>query len=383
MKIWINIPSADAIRLALPRAGATAIEVDLATLTTEERLLLIEHTRTIGNGNTGPSVDRAFCVAGADQDAHRALHGVSINYDGTRSSNWNGHLVTPTTLDQAGLLASLREREQQLSVDLAEHGARAAQIAAEKAAREESERLEYVATAAQIRVALLALPVASQAGLRDCERLRLDHDGAVHSNNYSDRNCIRWTDVCTADEIAMLDIERARMLAEQQVERERRASEQAAAKETVKTLLVTHHGTDSQRQRLAEGLLPEHEVTTLLRCVALDPVKASLYVKLQPSDVEHDDDCGDNVDPKFSGTVEDVDDGLSTSEYAALVTLRAKVEDALPGLRDALPNAAVTQTLRQHRCWCDCEDSAAICRRGLLVTVTWHGLEASREYGLA
>jgi hypothetical protein len=145
--------------------------------------------------------------------------------------------------------------------------------------------------------------------------------------------------------------------------------------------LVARHGTESQRQRLAEGLLPPEEVSELLADVAFRGLAGEpAYAKIQRAEVTHADDCdcGQDIYDSYRGPA----DAVSAEVFARVLELRAKLEASLPGLRDALPGAEVAQTIQVHRLWCEGEDCGSVERFGLLVAVSWRGAKVLREFSL-
>jgi hypothetical protein len=145
-----------------------------------------------------------------------------------------------------------------------------------------------------------------------------------------------------------------------------------------KTELVTRHGNESHRARHAEGLLSESEILGILRQTALGPVVEPLYERMDSMEIEHDGNCMDTT--SVNCTIEP----LATCDaetFIRITTIRARLAELGPGMRDALPGVETAVTLREHVCRCvQCDEAAARC--GALVTVRWRGMEVSREYAL-
>lgn len=161
--------------------------------------------------------------------------------------------------------------------------------------------------------------------------------------------------------------EQARIAAEEEAAVDR----QAAISELVRT-----HGTTSQVARLTEGLLPEGEITTLLRDVALGSIQAPRYQK-----IDLDGDCDEGDGHASRASVSEASGAMDAERYGRLCAIRSAIEGA--GIAETLPGATVETTRRLHHVWCGNEDcDAEVFREGLLVTVTWRGLSASREYAL-
>lgn len=167
-------------------------------------------------------------------------------------------------------------------------------------------------------------------------------------------------------------------LATRQAEAKRRAAAEEAQRKLDSArfteacaALVREFGTDDQRGRLDDDLLPDEELLKIVRDhVFTDLTTFPRYEKLTSKDVEHEfdgeylDECGGEVD--FSaGTVE---------------SLVAETWRNLKAIQAAAPEGA-TVTPRYHAAMCD-RCGAETERFSALVSVEWHGRQFSREYAI-
>lgn len=128
---------------------------------------------------------------------------------------------------------------------------------------------------------------------------------------------------------------------------------------------VKEHGTDSQKDRLKEGVLPDDEVLKDIRDDLFgDLAEFDRYARLKAEDVCACD-CVDNVDFVTDNIVE-----LSADQY-----------DQFSVIRSNAPDSAKVEAKRHHgscpNCTCD-----QVTRYSALVTVEWNGYTLSREYAL-
>ena len=176
-----------------------------------------------------------------------------------------------------------------------------------------------------------------------------------------------------AEEWAAKKAESAREEAEREAEEARKKAEKKAAAERRTAQLsawIAEHGTDNQRGRLAEGVLPETEIVDAIREQVFAPLAGEpRYVKLTAVDVRAECTSEDEIDPHevaFNVTPKET---LTAAEY-----------DRLIDLRKLMPGAEIT--VRSHNGWCkesNCE--ADIYRTSYRVKITLGELELSREYG--
>lgn len=155
-------------------------------------------------------------------------------------------------------------------------------------------------------------------------------------------------------------------------ERARRAAAQKAEQQRQLQSWIADHGTESQRERFAESVLPEDELKQALRdhlFATLDEIPR--YERLTKSDVYaacHDDDVcieGNPCEFRAADTSE-----LSEAEYEALKCVRA------------LAPQGATVIARIHSGGFETESEWRIHRLAALVTVEFCGYTLSREYSL-
>jgi len=127
---------------------------------------------------------------------------------------------------------------------------------------------------------------------------------------------------------------------------------------------VADHGTLSQQERLAAGLLDEAEVLDGIREQTFAPVSLPLYRKLVTEDVDHNEECG-HYDVDYAS---DEAKDATEAEFDTLKVIRA-----------ALP--AATVTLRRHTATCNTCDRTAT-RAGILAVVTVGEFDLRREFGV-
>jgi hypothetical protein len=129
---------------------------------------------------------------------------------------------------------------------------------------------------------------------------------------------------------------------------------------------VAKHGTENQRARALEGLLPEDEIIDAIRAVAYAPLDAlPRYEKIKRTDFCECD--GEYQTPNVDFDVEDADD-VSADEYDQICKIRA-----------LMPRAAVT--LRRHSGGCEtCKNEMTLA--GIMVRLTVGEFSLSREYAV-
>lgn len=133
---------------------------------------------------------------------------------------------------------------------------------------------------------------------------------------------------------------------------------------------IREHGTESQRARWAEHLLPEEEIRDVVRAWAFAPIDRPRWrnSNLERGALRHYEDCAREC---FACRVSPAG-ALSEVEYAALRALREQ--------------AAIMPTphridVRAHRCACK-TCGASVVRNSALLIATYAGFEFSREYAL-
>jgi hypothetical protein len=143
-----------------------------------------------------------------------------------------------------------------------------------------------------------------------------------------------------------------------------------AERETALGALVREHGTPSQSERFADGVLPEEELRDLARDAWLPLLDGiQLYSILTVGDIVHDDDCYTPTH-KFSSD-------------ACTGPWTAQEWDVLQTVRRAYEPIGATVTPREHRGYCESECCTHIAQRyGVRATISRHGVTVSREYAL-
>jgi hypothetical protein len=210
-------------------------------------------------------------------------------------------------------------------------------------------------------------------------------DDLVHEQ-YDGRFC-RHPDVCSVRDRAPELVARAEQIAEkrtaagvaertaQNAEREAKKKEAAVAKKATIDAWIAAHGSESQRQRYAERLLPKEELWSGIRAqlfAALGSLRR--YNRLQAPDVNHGEDCYGNCEISYSA---DAVDELDAVGYERLQQIRALVAGV---------ELEFTIRPRIHRAWPACEsedtDDLTIVRHSALISIEFAGQTLSREYAL-
>ncbi len=253
-----------------------------------------------------------------------------------------------------------------LRIEVAKKDKQAAEDARQKAAAD--------AIREQAIAEVLAAPVESLVsenyGGKQHERTRA-YDGLR----------IDWDDARLASKRAEVDAyvkskndETARWRRERELqEQERRLhfEMEAIAREkqfaTAAAAFVAAHGTDNQQARHKEGLLPEKELTDLIRNHLFAALKFARFDRITASEIEHRDDCIESM-PHF-----DVEDAKELT--AGQFELLAKIRKAAP------PGAVVTPQVHTGHCN-GCNGGSIVTRPSAHVTVEWHGRKLSRKYSL-
>jgi hypothetical protein len=126
---------------------------------------------------------------------------------------------------------------------------------------------------------------------------------------------------------------------------------------------IRRHGTDEQRERLAEELLAYEAACASLRDHLFAPLDGQpLYQRLTASDV-----CPDECEASFA--TDDAEDATQ-EQFVALKRLRG------------LAPAGSTCTLRIHTGTCECRGHEAVTRAGVLIQITDGPITLSREYAI-
>lgn len=154
------------------------------------------------------------------------------------------------------------------------------------------------------------------------------------------------------------------------------AREQAAAQAKADYLdaWLAAHGSEDQRERHAEGLLPTDELMTAVEDWAFAGLgDTPRYQRIGADDVAalFDDEPEVDVDD-ITCRAGDADEA-TPAQWAALKALRARL----------VADETATVTLRQHRCWWDRRaksDDPEVVRYGLLVRVRRGPLVLEREF---
>jgi hypothetical protein len=143
-----------------------------------------------------------------------------------------------------------------------------------------------------------------------------------------------------------------------------------AERETALGALVREHGTPSQSERFAAGVLPEEELRDLARDAWLPAIEGvPLYATLTVGDIVHNDDCYTPTH-KFSSD-------------ACTGPWTAQEWDVLQTVRRAYEPIGATVTPREHRGYCESECCTHVVQRyGVRATISRHGVTVSREYAL-
>jgi len=128
---------------------------------------------------------------------------------------------------------------------------------------------------------------------------------------------------------------------------------------------VPEHGTPSQQERLAAGMLPDAEVVDAMRDQAFAAVTLPLYELLTKEDIEHTEDCYGERGLEY----ESVELHVATAVQFELLKL----------VRGAMPGATVS--LRRHTGKCNTCDGT-VTRIGILSVLTVGEFEFRREFAV-
>lgn len=157
-------------------------------------------------------------------------------------------------------------------------------------------------------------------------------------------------------------------------DRARRAASAAVARDAAEiTAWVNTHGTESQRERFAEGLLPEEELWHGIREWIFASFEGTTrYARIDTRQIRHRDDC-DGCHEIHCDTVPADANGLTPAAYDRLKHLRS--------LAAACPAPVVVEAL-EHYCECEgCE--AVISRNSGKARAVFGGRILTREYALS
>jgi len=193
---------------------------------------------------------------------------------------------------------------------------------------------------------------------------------------------IDWSDARLAAKRAEVDAYVQAVCAEARERHERIEQEEKAAKalssaekqeretrfSAAAKAFLAEYGTDNQRARHKEGLLPQRELVDLIRERVFARLDAfDRYAKINADDIDHSDDCDHELSPKY---MVDAATELDADDYARLSRIRK-----------AAPDGAEVEA-RKHVGVCTCCTSDRVYKRSALVSVEWHGRKLSREYAI-
>lgn len=173
---------------------------------------------------------------------------------------------------------------------------------------------------------------------------------------------------------AMRDIEKAK--AEQEAKTQ--------AKEQFIRGVISDHGSESQKARHAEGLLPATEITELLGNRYFDLISGDLttYTRMTRDDVPHsssDYEYGHHVKFTTSEATE-----LTEEQFATLCGIRSRAKLVSDTAASVGSRVTVQVTPRSHVGYCEddgCDDIEQ--RYGILVVIDLgHEIELTREFGI-
>lgn len=147
--------------------------------------------------------------------------------------------------------------------------------------------------------------------------------------------------------------------------KKREEEAQAAARKMVLHKWISQHGTDSQKKRWKQGLLPEKEALDAVREEIFAPLEGfTRYTRMKNADI-CECDCAEHVD-------------FLTDE---MVSLSAEQYEQWEEILNSLPKDG-SAGLRRHHGMCPNCDCEAKTYMTALVTVDWQGIKLSREYVL-
>ena len=195
---------------------------------------------------------------------------------------------------------------------------------------------------------------------------RTDTEWRIRDEIAASAEAVAWVSELETINAQHLATAEKRKIADEQAQMERESQFRAAAE-----AVVSEIGSDADRGRLSEHLLPDTELLHLVH----DHVFAALtdherYTRITESDVRdaHDEDLCSDFCAKFA-----VDDAteLPATEWAALVEVRTHA-----------PEGSIV-TPRIHKGYCpQCEGDREVTRYSALLQIDWHGRKLSREYAL-
>lgn len=146
--------------------------------------------------------------------------------------------------------------------------------------------------------------------------------------------------------------------------------------------IVQQYGTESQRERLAAGRLPEGELRDLARAILFKPLDGFVrFRRLEYSDLKHQNSCTGSASGVASFKVEDDYKGpLTDAQWATWKMVNAAVDTlATPDLIRYMD--VVSIKMRWHLAECvPC--GAQRHRPSALISGRFCGMALSREYAL-
>jgi hypothetical protein len=355
--IQTHVSTSAALKLGVTVAGDVEIPVTtewLAALTERERVALKDYARPGGRGFLSvpaPTLDEVLTALRAKIAAKLAeLDAIVAKYR---------DLPDDRLIMRRGLT------EHEVRYDLGR-------------IRDHAPELYQRAAAAAERATERAQDAARRNRLAIVERLEAAPDDSLISCDSGGYRPCR--EVSGLKDIAPALYQRAAAAAERATEREEAEHERAQrAKRQERASWLAEWGTESQRARDAEGLLPQDELRDAIR----EWLFASLagqqrYRRLTAGDVSHSDYCDEDCEVSYSVT--DVE-GLTVDEYETLTKIRALVSQDTARLADR-----ATVTARCHLAWPACEpaetDDYTVTRASAHVLVEYAGYKLSREYAL-
>lgn len=178
------------------------------------------------------------------------------------------------------------------------------------------------------------------------------------------------------------EIERREQAAKAAKEAQKQAEEAAAQRKQAQLAeWVRANGTPNQKSRMDRGLLPENEAVAAWRAQVFDPLgNYARYDRITLQDVL---DSYESAGYDYSYKAESVE---LQCDSAKLSELTAEQFDQLVAMEAAAPKGAILEP-KSHRCALDCstseeDETGAVVRNSVLVTVTVGDWTFSREYAL-
>lgn len=329
MDLYYWLDPKTALEIAMD-AGRHCVKFDPAALTAEQRALLAHYTDSPRSTEAWQrDLGREVLVLGSRQGGHV----------------WG--FVTPT---QPTIEAVLAACEQQETKHLAEESKRTA--AHERDVAKTLEALDKDPTINTLYYGVDTRDPRIDARRAELEPRRLE--------------ILRQRAEEEAAKKARFEQAEAARIAEAAEKKARRAAQIATC--------VRDWGDDDQRQRLADGVLPEAEALELIESHVLAPLAHHAeYERIFFDDLVHDENCSavEGLSCKRTEVTE-----LSREQYAIFRSLKDSAIAAAAAI-----DATLTLEKRRHHCACDyCHHY--LVRLGVLVHVEWGALSVSREYGL-